>query len=115
MPRYVVGRNQTLFDIAIETTGSLFGVLDIIAESEREGVFLNGITHNIEEGDVVYYPSVSRNGYVVSQFPRPVATKGLTAKGIGFDKIGVPIPDVPTNLLDTLVFGKGMYGNTLYG
>ena len=115
MPKYVVKYNQTLFDIAIETTGSLFGVLDIIAESAREGIFLNGITHNIEEGDVVYYPSVSISGDIVSQFPRPIATKGLTAKGIGFDKIGVPIPPAPTGLLKTLVFGEGKYGESLYG
>ena len=86
MPRIIISRNQSLFDIAIQYYGELSGVFDMVRKNH-----LLSIQNNIYEKDTLTVADVAVNARI-KHFLEPhllsTLTDSIRTQGIGWLEIG---------------------------
>ena len=81
-----VKKDQSLIDLAIEHTGSITGIYDLMLSNN-----LQGATHNAIEGDELMFSSIidrRKQEYLKANSPLATIKDSDRATGIGFWRIG---------------------------
>lgn len=86
MPSIEVKKDQSLFDIALQEYGSVEGVFLLV----EDNAFLNGITDNVFEGDVLMVrdEAIQKPMKNYLQDFEIATVKGVRGEGIGYWQIG---------------------------